>query len=56
MEKLLQLATTQQFFMYQKLLTFNNSTFCPDSAFLCFIRISEQTAVIYVQSNLGSRT
>ena len=27
-------------------LTFNNSTFCPHSAFLCFVWISEQTAII----------
>jgi len=27
-------------------LTFNNSTFCPHSVFMCFVWISEQTAVI----------
>jgi len=27
-------------------LTFNNSTFCPHSAFVCFVWISEQTAII----------
>jgi hypothetical protein len=27
-------------------LTFNNSTFCPHSVFMCFVLISEQTAVI----------
>jgi len=27
-------------------LTFNNSTFCPHSVFLCFVWISEQTAII----------
>jgi len=27
-------------------LTFNNSTFCPHSAFICFVWISEQTAII----------
>ena len=27
-------------------LTFNNSTFCPHSAFMCFVWISEQTAII----------
>ena len=51
MKTLLQLASTQQFFMYQKLLTFHNSTFCPHSAFLCFIWLSEQTAIIYLYIN-----
>ena len=27
-------------------LTFNNSTFCPHSGFMCFVWISEQTAII----------
>ena len=27
-------------------LTFNNSTFCPHSVFMCFVWISEQTAII----------
>jgi len=27
-------------------LTFNNSTFCPHSAFMCFVWIWEQTAII----------
>jgi hypothetical protein len=27
-------------------LTFNNSTFCPHSVFVCFVWISEQTAII----------
>ena len=27
-------------------LTFSNSTFCPHSAFMCFVWISEQTAII----------
>jgi hypothetical protein len=27
-------------------LTFTNSTFCPHSVFMCFVWISEQTAVI----------
>ena len=27
-------------------LTFNNSTFCPHSVFMCFMWISEQTAII----------
>ena len=26
--------------------TFNNSTFCPHSVFMCFVWISEQTAII----------
>jgi len=47
-ENLLQLATAQQFFTYQKLLTFIYSTFCPHSEFLCFIWISGQTALIYL--------
>ena len=31
-------------------LTFNNSTFCPHSVFVCFVWISEQTAIIYLHS------
>ena len=31
-------------------LTFNNSTFCPLSAFMCFVWISEQTAIISLYS------
>jgi hypothetical protein len=31
-------------------LTFNNSTFCPHSAFMCFVWISEQTAIISLYS------
>jgi len=27
-------------------LTFNNSTFCPRNVFMCFVWISEQTAII----------
>ena len=27
-------------------LTFNNSTFCPHTVFICFVWISEQTAII----------
>jgi len=27
-------------------LTFNNSTFCPQTLFMCFVWISEQTAII----------
>jgi len=27
-------------------LTFNNSTFCPHRIFMCFVWISEQTAII----------
>ena len=29
-------------------LTFNNSTFCPHSVFMCFVWISDQTAIICV--------
>jgi len=29
-------------------LTFTNSTFCPHSVFMCFVHISEQTAIISV--------
>ena len=28
-------------------LTFNNSTFCPHTVFMCFVWISEQTAIIF---------
>ena len=31
-------------------LTFNNSTFCPHTVFMCFVWISEQTAVISLYS------
>jgi hypothetical protein len=31
-------------------LTFSNSTFCPHSAFMCFVWISEQTAIISLYS------
>ena len=31
-------------------LTFNNSTFCPHSAFMCFVWISQQTAIISLYS------
>ena len=31
-------------------LTFTNSTFCPHSVFVCFVWISEQTAIIYLYS------
>jgi len=31
-------------------LTFNNSTFCPHSVFVCFVWISEQTAIISLYS------
>jgi len=31
-------------------LTFNNSTFCPHSVFVCFVWIWEQTAIIYLYS------
>ena len=31
-------------------LTLNNSTFCPHSVFMCFVWISEQTAIISLYS------
>jgi hypothetical protein len=31
-------------------LTFNNSTFCPQSVFICFVWITEQTAIISLYS------
>jgi len=31
-------------------LTFNNSTFCPQSVFVCFVWVSEQTAIISLHS------
>jgi len=31
-------------------LTFNNSTFCPHTVFMCFVWISEQTAIISLYS------
>ena len=31
-------------------LTFNNSTFCPHSVFMCFVWVSEQTAIISLYS------
>jgi hypothetical protein len=31
-------------------LTFNNSTFCPHTVFVCFVWISEQTAIISLYS------
>jgi len=31
-------------------LTFNNSTFCPHSVFMCFVWISEQTAIMSLYS------
>jgi len=33
-----------------ELLTFNNSTFCPHSVFMCFVWIWEQTAIISLYS------
>jgi len=30
--------------------TFNNSTFCPNNVFACFMWISEQTAIISLHS------
>jgi len=44
-------------YMYRKVvtictasLTFNNSTFCPHSVFMCFVWISEQTVIISLYS------
>jgi hypothetical protein len=34
-------------------LTFNNSTFCPHNVFMCFVWISEQTAIISLYSING---
>ena len=31
-------------------LTFTNSTFCSHSVFMCFVWISEQTAIIFLYS------
>jgi hypothetical protein len=41
--------------MYHQVLTSINSTFCPKSVFLCFERISEQTAIIptHIKSQTG---
>ena len=36
--------------IYTTSLTFNNSTFCPHSVFMCFVWISEQTAIIFLYS------
>ena len=36
--------------IYTASLTFNNSTFCPHSVFMCFVWISEQTAIISLYS------
>ena len=36
--------------IYTTSLTFTNSTFCPQSAFMCFVWISEQTAIISLYS------
>jgi len=33
-------------------LTFNNSTFCPHSVFMCFVWISEQTVNLYKSHNI----
>ena len=32
-------------------LTFNNSTFCPHTVFVCFVRIWEETAIISLHNN-----
>ena len=36
--------------IYTTSLTFNNSTFCPHSVFMCFVWIWEQTAIISLYS------
>ena len=36
--------------LYTASLTFNNSTFCPHSVFMCFVWIWEQTAIISLYS------
>jgi len=36
--------------LYTASLTFSNSTFCPHSVFMCFVRIWEQTAIISLHS------
>ena len=36
--------------LYTASLTFNNSTFCPHSELMCFVWISEQTAIISLYS------
>jgi hypothetical protein len=36
--------------LYTASLTFSNSTFCPHSVFVCFMWISEQTAIISLYS------
>jgi len=36
--------------VYTTSLTFSNSTFCPHSAYMCFVWISEQTAIISLYS------
>jgi hypothetical protein len=36
--------------MYTTSLTLNNSPFCPHTVFMCFVWISEQTAIIPLQS------
>jgi len=36
--------------LYTASLTFSNSTFCPHSVFMCFVWISEQTAIISLYS------
>jgi hypothetical protein len=38
------------YYMYHQVLTFRNSTFCLHSVFMCFVWISEQTAIISLYS------
>jgi hypothetical protein len=42
--------TTQWLLYVSADLTFTNSTFCPHSLFMCFVWISEQTAIISLYS------
>jgi len=39
------------YFMCHQVLTLTNSTLCPQSVFMCFVRILEQTGIISVQIN-----
>ena len=44
------ICTAQRSLYVPPSLTFNNSTFCPHSVFMCFVWISEQTAIISLYS------
>jgi hypothetical protein len=41
---------TSGHYIYHQVLTYKNSTFCPHSAFTCFVWIWEQTAIISLYS------